>query len=195
MKKYFLVFSAILFSIASFAQHNTDTSFSRRLNDYMRFTRELKFDDIVNYTHPRLFSVATREQLKAFLENSFDNEQMKIGFDSTAVVSVSEDFKSENVNYKKVDYWMAVNVSFKNTAALTDSNFISSMTAALQQGFPDGKIVYNPFRKKFEIQTKGIMIAIKDNDSTPWMFLGYQKNEALIRKIYSPEVISHFKLL
>jgi len=195
MKKIFFAFSATLFSIAIFAQKNTDTAFSRRLNDYMRFTRELKFDDIITYTHPKLFTIATKDQIKEFLQSSFENEQMKIEFDSTAITRISENFKSESVNYKRVDYWMAVTVTFKNTAALSDSNFISSMTSALQQGFPEGKIVYNPFRKKFEVQANGLMIAIKDNDSTPWMFLGYQKNDALIKKLYPQQVIDHFKLL
>lgn len=195
MKKFSIVFVAILFSVATFAQKNTDTAFSRRLNDYMRFTRELKFDDIISYTHPKLFTIATKDQIKEFLQSSFENEQMKIEFDSTAITKVSENFKAENVNYKRVDYWMAVTVTFKNTAALSDSNFISSMSSALQQGFPEGKIVYNPFRKKFEIQANGLMIAIKDNDAAPWMFLGYQKNEALIKKLYPQQVIDHFKLL
>jgi len=195
MKNFFIAFIAVLFSIATFAQKNTDTAFSRRLNDYMRFTRELRFDDIIDYTHPKLFTIATKDQIKEFLQGSFENEQMKIEFDSTAITKVSENFKVENVDYKRVDYWMAVTVSFKNTAALSDSNFISSMSSALQQGFPEGKIVYNPFRKKFEIKANGLMIAIKDNDSTPWMFLGYQKNEALIKKLYPQQVIDHFKLL
>lgn len=195
MKKFLIIHVSILLSISSFAQKNTDTAFSRRLNDYMRFTRELKFDDIINYTHPKLFTIATKDQIKEFLQGSFENEQMKIEFDSTAITKVSENFKAENVNYKRIDYWMAVTVSFKNTAALSDSNFISSMTTALHQGFPEGKIVYNPFRKKFEIQANGLMIAIKDNKFTPWMFLGYQKNDALIKKLYPQQVIDHFKLL
>lgn len=193
--KNLIVFVALLFCTATFAQKNTDTAFERRLNDYMRFTRELQFDDIINYTHPKLFTIATKDQLKEFLQGSFENEQMKIEFDSTAIKKVSENFKVENVLYKRVDYWMAVTVSFKNTAALSDTSFINSMTAALQQGFPEGKIVYNPFRKKFEIQSNGLMIAIKDNDSAPWMFLGYQKNDALIKKLYPQQVIDHFKLL
>jgi len=195
MKKFYFSFIALLFSVAKFALKNMDSSFSRRLNDYMRFTRELKFDDIINYTHPKLFTIATKDQIKQFLQGSFENEQMKIEFDSTAITKVSENFKPENVSYKRVDYWMAVTVTFKNTAALSDSNFISSMTSALQQGFPEGKIVYNPFRKKFEVQANGLMIAIKDNDSAPWMFLGYQKNDALIKKLYPQQVIDHFKLL
>lgn len=195
MKKILIPFIAVFLSIATFAQKNTDTAFTRRLNDYMRFTRELKFDNIIDYTHPKLFTIATKDQLKEFLQSSFENEQMKIEFDSTAIKKVSENFKVENVSYKRVDYWMAVTVTFKNTAALSDSNFISSMTAALQQGFPEGRIVYNPFRKKFEIQANGLMIAIKDNDSSPWMFLGYQKNDALIKKLYPDQVIDHFKLL
>lgn len=193
--KNLIVFVTLLFCTATFAQKNSDTAFERRLNDYMRFTRELQFDDIINYTHPKLFTIATKDQLKEFLQGSFENEQMKIEFDSTAIKKVSENFKVENVLYKRVDYWMAVTVSFKNTAALSDTSFINSMTAALQQGFPEGKIVYNPFRKKFEIQSNGLMIAIKDNDSAPWMFLGYQKNDALIKKLYPQQVIDHFKLL
>src|SRR5690349_19618445 len=101
--KNFIVLVTLLFCTATFAQKNADTAFERRLNDYMRFTRELRFDDIINYTHPKLFTIATKDQLKEFLQGSFENEQMKIEFDSTAIKKVSENFKLENVLYKRVD--------------------------------------------------------------------------------------------
>jgi hypothetical protein len=39
------------------------------------------------------------------------------------------------------------------------------------------------------------MFAIKDNELSDWMFLGYQKNEEMIKLLYPQEVIDHFKLL
>lgn len=196
MRKYLLVFLAFLTTVTAFAQNNSDPQLSKRLDEYMSLTRHLKFEEIMNYTHPKMFTIATREQLIEVFKQSFDNEQMSIGFDSTAITGVSDEFKTENVAYRKIDYWMKLSVLFKDTAALNDENFIGVMKMSFENAFPGGSVLFSKELKKFEIRAPSIMIAIKDSPGSLWMFLGYQRgNDALLKMLYPQPVIEHFKLL
>jgi hypothetical protein len=195
MRKSIFVLIAFFSGFLAIAQKNSDPVFAKRLDDYMRLTRELKFEELMEYTHPRIFEMASKEQLVEVFRQSFDNEQMKIRFDSTAITGISEDFKSNGVLYKKIDYWMSITVTLADTASTNNPGFITTMTTAFEQGFPGGTVEFDKNTKKFRISASSIMIAIKDNDTAPWMFLGYQKDKALLKQLYSQEVIDHFKLL
>jgi len=196
MRKYIFSLLIAFSSVAAVAQNNSDPQLSKRLDDYMRLTKELKFEQLMEYTHPKIFSIATKEQLVEVFKQSFDNEQISIGFDSTAITGISESFKFENALYKKIDYSMALVVRFKDTSSLSDENFITIMKTSFENAFSDAVVNYNKAQKKFEIKGSSIMIAIKDNASTPWMFLGYdRKNGDLLKMLYPKEVIEHFKLL
>lgn len=193
MRKYLLLPVVVFSSLLTFAQ-SSDADLNRRIDEYMRLTRELKFEALMDYTHPKIFAIAPKEQLVEVFKQSFDNESMKIDFDNTGIHNVSDDFKVKEVSYRKIDYWMSIHVTFKDTAALNDEGFITNMTSAFSTAF-GGTVNFNKTAKKFEIKASSIMIAIKDSTFTEWMFLGYQKNEVLLKQLYPQEVIEHFKLL
>jgi hypothetical protein len=195
MRKFLFVFTAVLSFVITSAQTATDPIFAKRLDDYMRLTRELKFDEIMEYTHPRIFTLAPKEQLVETFKQAFDNELMRIVFDSTAITHVSADFKSKDVLYRKVEYWMAIRVIYKDTTAVNDESFVTTMVGAFQKAFPGGTVVFNTKTKNFDVSAPSLMIAIKDDAKTPWKFLGYQKNGDLLRRLYPQEVIDNFKLL
>jgi hypothetical protein len=195
MKKHFIILIALFSSLLASAQKTNDAEFDKRLNDYMRLNKELQFDELMNYTHPRIFKLASREQMVQILKQTFDNEHFSMSLDSIAVTNVSGNFKDNNVLYKKIEYWMDMKMTIKDTSATHNQNFIDQMKSGLEIGFPDGKVTFNEATGKFDVQTSAIMIAIKDNDATPWLFLGYQKNASLLNQLYSTEVIEHFKLL
>lgn len=195
MRKHLFTLLALLASVVVFAQKSSDPELNKRISEYMRLTEQLKFDEVMDYTHPKIFTIAPREQLVEIFKTSFDNESMKISFDSTGIISISEPFKLESASYRRIDYWMAINITFKDTSALADESFVSNMKTSLANGFPGAKIEYNKATKKFEINTSTLMIAIKDDAQKPWMFLGYQKNDnGLSKMLYPQEVLDHFKL-
>ena len=196
MRKFLFSFLAALISVAAISQFNSDPALSKRLDEYMKLTRELKFEKIMEYTHPKMFTIASKEQLIEVLKQGFDNEGMSIAIDSAVVAGISEGFILENVTYKKVDYSVKMAVRFKDTASLKEENFISAMKIAFTNAFPGGTVEFAEADKVFRIKASNLMIAIKDNEATPWMFLGYEKKNAELAKLlYSKEVIEHFKLL
>ena len=184
----------LFFNLALSAQ--TDVELNSRLNEYMRLTRELKFEPLMDYVHPAIFKIASKEQMIEVFEQSFDNEQMKIVVDSTAILNISPVFQSRDTAYRKIDYYMELLLSFKDTA-IQDNNFIETTVTALKSGFPNASVNYEVARKGFAIKGSNLMLAIKPgNNAAQWMFFGVEKKQAEVMKtILSADVINHFKLL
>jgi hypothetical protein len=195
MNKYIFFLLAFLYGSVSFAQKTTDPELTKRLNAYLRLTRESKFNELMDYTHPKIFTIMPREQLVEIMEKSFDNDQMTIGIDSIGTTTISPDFVLKTARYKKIGYWMVISVVFKDTTVTSDESFVARATSSFEKGFPGAKVYFNPNTKHFEIRATSLMIAIKDSPAKPWYFLGYQRDEALLNKLYPKEVIAHFKLL
>ena len=194
MRKLLLLFLAAYCSILAFAQPNTDAQLKRRLDAYMKINRELNFKELMNYIHPSLFNLATREQLVQVFESSFDNEQMSISIDSLAVTTISPFYVHNKVQYSKVDYYMEMALKWKDAAATAEEGFVPQMSTAFEQAFAGSHVSFDKSRNSFLIKGINILIAIKDDTTTPWMFLGYDKNQPMVRSLFPALVIEHFKL-
>jgi len=185
---------AILLSV-SLASAQPDADFKKRLDIFMKLNRDMDFDKMMDYIHPALFKIAPRDAIVEAFKNSFDNQLIKMSIDSINILQVSTDFKLGDTVYRKVDYGMIASLKFKDTSATNDTAFVNQTIENLRKGFPEGQIIYNQAKDQFEIKTNTLLIAIKDGPSIPWMFLGYQKNEELLKQIFPDAVIAHFKLL
>lgn len=195
MKKIFLFFLACTLVAGIDAQSTKDSSLNNRLNTYMMLNREARFDELMDFVHPSLYKLAPREQMLQLFRNTYDNEFMKLSIDTTAITNISEVFKSGDTAYRKINYWMGFTVAFKDSETVNAPDFVSKTTDLLKVGFPNSQIKYNPVTKSFQLGSSNILIAIRDNDKTPWMFLGHSKNEAFLKRLFPASVLEHFKLL
>jgi len=191
MKKISQLFIILLISIAGFSQ--TDTSLTRRLKDYTRVCVELNIEEMLEYMHPSLFELAPKDQLIEILKNVYDNDATKIKIEKIENHSISDPFTLKGVKYCKVDYNMEMSLRFKDESKLSDTTLISSMLSTLKSTLIGKDVSYNASTKQFIIKGSDVLIAIKD-PSTTWLFLNYDGTNELVKKLFPPEVIEHFKL-
>ena len=195
MNKFIVLLLAFFLTTVSQAQKIADPELKSRLDTYMRLTHELRFEELMDYTHPSIFGLMPREQLVSAMREAFDNERMSMTIDSARATTVSPDFVVKNIHYKKVDYTMLVQVHFKDTSLFDKPDFVPTISAAFQKSFEGGTVTFDPVSHNFFIRASSLMMAIKDSPAKPWLFLGYQKDSTLIHRLYPQEVITHFKLL
>ena len=176
------------------AAQTSDAQLNQRMQTYLQLNKNLNFDALMEYIHPVLFTVAPKEAMKQSLEQAFNNEEMKIRIDSIAILQVGADFKEGEALYKKIDYFMTLSMVFKDNQ-LEDEEFRNAMTEGMKQGFAGKQVGYDAAKKAIVVSGSEVMFAIKDTAATPWMFLGYEKNPELIKRVFPPGVIAHFKLL
>ena len=180
-------------SFSTFAQE--DTILSSRLEKYMLLTKQLDFEKLMDYIHPDLFKIAPKEKVIETFQNAFNNEMIEIIIDSTSVSDISPSFIYHEVVYKKIDYYMSMQLKFKDTSVWEDDEFVKSMSEQLKKGFENMNINYIKEKNYFRIDGINIMFAIKDKRQSVWMFLGYDKRQATIVEILFPgEVLTHFNL-
>src|SRR5688572_22288754 len=104
MKILFASFVALLLVGFASAQSNTDTSLQNRLDVYMRLNRELKFDELMDYTHPKIFQIAPRDQIVASFNAAFNNPDFEMTLDSASIIEIGQPFVFDKTIYRKIPY-------------------------------------------------------------------------------------------
>jgi hypothetical protein len=182
-----------LCSLSTLAQR--DTSLQRRLDEYLAANRQLDFEKLMNYIHPKLFEIVPREQMIELFKSVFDNPQMTISMDSMSVTGISKSFNFNGAEYKKVDYYLGMSMRFKDSTLLKDQDKISQIQEGVKTSMGAEKVKYVAENNSLAIDAKKIMFAIKDNPRTQWMFVGYEPQQREIMKTLIPEeVLTNFKL-
>ena len=113
MKKLFFAFIVLIFcACGSSKKKVTDTGngkeapLEQRLADFMKVNDEMDFEKVMDYTYPKLFTLAPREQLVKVMKDAFSSEEVKIELDSMRVDTVFAVFKIGDGSYAKVRYSM-----------------------------------------------------------------------------------------
>jgi len=193
VKKLLLLFFIVLTCFSALAQN--DTALQRRLDEYLIANKELNFEKLMNYIHPKLFEIAPREQMIELLKSVVDNPQMTISMDSMAVTGISKPFNFKGAEYKKVDYYVGMSLRFKDTAALKVQDKVADIEQRVKTAMDAQNVKYIPQDNRLAIDARKIMFAIKDNPQTQWMFIGYEPRQVEMMKMLLPaEVLTNFKL-
>ena len=116
------------------------TALNKRLEIYMRLSKELNFEELMEYVHPSLFTLASKEQLIDVFKKIYDNDEMKISIDNLESRSISDPYALHSVQYRKVDYYMVMHMKFKEEGKTSDSSFVDRMTTTLQTALPRRKL-------------------------------------------------------
>ena len=181
---------------AAQAQKSTDAKLNSRLQTYMSASQQLDFDKVMDLMHPRLFTVAPREQLIETMEQAFNNPQLTIRFDSMRVLAISPAFQLAKETYRKVDYFMQMTITLNDSLDLRQQALSDAMKKSFSAGFPGKEVQINPEKNTIHVAGLDLMFAIKGPGVVEWMFLGYEKkNPQLLKHLYPQQVRQHFGLL
>jgi len=159
----------------------------------MKWSSELNFEKIMDYIHPSLFRIVPKETMLQALKAPFESDDVKISLDSLEVVQVSPVFSFAGSDYRKVTYRIVMDMYFSDKEAVEDKAFIDLVLNGLQGEFPNSKVSFDKTKKSFHISGRDILIAIKDKNAQ-WMFIGAEKDQELMEKLFSKEVREKFQL-
>lgn len=194
MKKLTLAFLLCL-SITAFTQ-TTDQALNTRIQEYLAYNKALNFEKLMDYIHPKLFTIAPREAILQVFEQTFKSKEMQFTFDSMAVATVTPVFKFGGAEYRRVNYFAQMTIAMnKDSMDLSNPEAAGIMRKAFAAGFPGKKVTMNVAKNAIVVSGTDVMFAIKDATVSDWMFLGYDRSKAeLNRRLYPKPVRTHFKL-
>jgi len=194
MRKYLLLVALALMTTAAFTQ-TEDASLNKRLASYLQHTKAMEVKELMEYIHPSLFTILSKEQFMQVFKNTFENKDMVMRIDSIAIEKVSDIFTHEKKDYRKIDYGMVMYLRFTDKSLFENEEMVKVIRQGLEQAFPNGKVAFDELEKSFLISGTSEMMAIREGAAAPWMFLGVERKQpALIRQLFHPGVIRHFGL-
>src|SRR6187402_2061173 len=100
MKSIFLNLIFLVFVVIANAQQ--DISLVNRVNEMLRLTRLKDLEKVMDYTYPKLFTIAPRETLIEVMKNTYETDEYIIELDSVNVVTIFPIFKINDTSYAKV---------------------------------------------------------------------------------------------
>lgn len=179
MKKFIALI--VMFSCSLGFSQTTETlkSDTKKMYDA---SYNMAFEEVLNYTHPRVFELAPRDQVLAAMENAFDNEMMKIRLVHTEPkFTYSEIKKLEGKSICLVNYTNAMRMTFEKKL---ESDEVESMTKSFTDSGEYKVVRYEKDRNSFFLEGDATMIAVAD-DSTKdkWTFVNYSKSQAQLAEM------------
>ena len=192
MKKIVSLLSFLGFVIICRGQ--VDTSLVNRLNRTLQFTKLMNFNQILDYTYPKLFTIVTREQMLDALKNSFETDEFTTELDSLELDTIFPVFKINDGNYAKIKHTMLMKMKYKEPFDTSDKEGTKMLVSMMAGKFGEGNVRFVQRTNSLHIFIHADMVAIKDKLSPQWTFVNFDEdNPAMLNLLFSKEVLDKLK--
>lgn len=177
-RKLLLLF--LLFSLNGFSQNKqTLIDDTKKMYDA---SYNLSFEEVMNYTHPKVFEMASKEDVLAAMEYAFDNETMRIRLvHMNPTFTYSEIKTFEGKSLCLINYTNAMRMTFENKLS---GDEIETMKKSFTDSGEYKTVQYEKDRNSFFLEGNAIMIAISDETTQgKWKFVNYSKTQAQLAEM------------
>jgi len=191
MKSIFLWLTFLVVGI--FANAQQDTSLMKRVNEMLKLTQLKDFEKVMDYTYPRLFTIAPRDVLITTMKNAFETDEFTIELDSVKVHTIFPVFVIDDTSYVKVKHTMLMKMKYKKPYDTTDNESKQSMVSLMEQRFGKGKVRFDPIANSLNVFMVPDIVGIKDK-SSKWTFANLNEdNPELLNMLFSKKVLDKLK--
>jgi hypothetical protein len=174
MKKIYLLF-AYLTGIVGFAQ----TLETLRVDTKKMYeaSYNMDYEEVTNYTYPKVFDLVPKEKMLEILDQTFNNETMRIRLVTIDPKFVFSDIQQiENKNVAVVNYNNAMRIIFEQKMTEEEG------TKMLENFKSSGNYSVAKFEKErnaLYLEGNATMIAVADDTTkNEWKFLNYEKGQS-----------------
>ena len=192
MKFLQVVFLMVLFAFAAPAAAQTDTTLKQRLAEYIALTRSMNFDSLMTYIHPKLFTIAPREQMVELMKATFQgDEDIEIQLDSMETGAISKPVAFDKGLYTKISYSMVIKLRMKGDDPEKKAD--AMMMGIFQSQYGKENVRYDEGTRFYRIRIQTYMVGVKDSESPEWTFLNFKPEDAITSKLLPKEVVDQLK--
>ena len=188
MKKNLLLALLLFFATTSWSQQNAELM--ARVESMLKATEKRVLEDILDYTYPKIFTIATKEQMLEALRSGFDNDEFNTTFDSIKIHTVFPVFSLQKGQYAKIRHTMLMHMKFKEPM---DSLSGASMVELMELKYGKGNVTFNVTTNTLNIAALPDLLAIKDELSKDWTFVNYDETDKVVELLFSKELIEKLR--
>jgi len=191
MKSIFLSLLFLVFGVIGNAQQ--DTSLVSRVNEMLKLTQLKDLEKVMDFTYPKLFTIAPREALIEVMRNTYETDEYIIELDSVNIVTIFPIFKINDTSYAKVKHTMLMKMKYKEPYDTADKESKELMVSLMQQKFGEGNVRFDPIANSLNIFMTPDMVGIKTK-SLNWTFANLNEdNPAMLNMLFSKQVLNKLK--
>ena len=191
MKTIFFSLFFLVFGFIGNAQQ--DTSLVNRVNEMLRLTQLKDLEKVMDYTYPKLFTIAPREALIEIMKSTYDTDEFIIELDSVKVDTIYPVFKVNDTSYAKIKHTMLMKMKYKEPFDTADTKGTEFMISLMEQKFGKGNVRFDPVANSLNIFMIPDMVGIKEKSSN-WTFVNLDEdNPQMLNMIFSKKVLDKLK--
>lgn len=188
MKKLLLVWVACLLLITTYAQNSKEAI--KQFNAYSQLVLDKQFDKALDHVHEGIFEIAPREQMKAILEQTLNNDMMEVEMSMPEVQGVSHIKKIENTHYLKFISKNIVKMRFSTQAIGEGEAAINQVKQGLVAQFGEANVAYDNTTRFFSVTAVKPVIATSV-DKKDWKFVTIDSEQLIpmLEKFIPKEIL------
>ncbi|WP_298893464.1 hypothetical protein [uncultured Psychroserpens sp.] len=174
MKLFSTLLFALLVTFSSFSQSHKE-EITKNAETYYEYMTNQNFDGVLDYMYPKVFDTASKEQMKAGMEQMFNSPDMKIEFVSNTVTDVTDKMEVENITYAAIFYNSKMRMTFiseKDKSEEEQKSFLEFMEGIMKTQFGETNVTSDLKTVSLLINMDANMFAIKDPKYDGWKFIG-----------------------
>jgi hypothetical protein len=192
MKKIVVLLFSLIMAEGLAAQQ--DTALVNRLFATMQFTKLMDLEKVLDYTYPKLFTIATREQMLEVLKSTFETDEYSTELDSLKIDTIFPVFSIGAGSFTKVKHTMLMRMLYKEPFDTADTEGINILVSLMEGQFGKGNVWFDKMRNSLNVTMQADMVAIKDELSPQWTFVNLDEdNPVILDLLFSKEVIARMK--
>ncbi|MBX2896283.1 MAG: hypothetical protein KF763_12615 [Cyclobacteriaceae bacterium] len=188
MKKLLLVWVACLLLITTYAQKTKEAI--KQFNAYSQLVLDKQFDKALDHVHEGIFEIAPREQMKAILEQTLNNDMMEVEMSMPEVLGVSHIKKIVNTHYLKFISKNIVKMRFSTQAMGEGEAAINQVKQGLVAQFGEANVAYDNTTRFFSVIAVKPVIATSV-DKKDWKFVTIDSEQLIpmLEKFIPKEIL------
>lgn len=159
-------------------------------NQYFEETKNMDFDKLLDKTHPGLYKLASREQVKTQLDQAFNNGIFTTSFDEMEFKNITKAFAFENVEYYILDYYAAFSFGFIKEDSQSEDDFDSYLTlmqSLFKNEFKDSEVIKTG--NSISIKGNKQIVLIDDPELDGYKMLEAKKEMTSLYAFFLPKLV------
>ncbi|MDG4949403.1 hypothetical protein NLM59_00570 [Weeksellaceae bacterium KMM 9724] len=191
MKKSFLIISMIFLSLNLHAQDKSEIL--PMMEKIIENSLNKDFAEVLDYTYPKVFEFASKEQMVELMTSMLDNEDFSLVILPTNYdIQVSDVKNIDGDKYAMIEYNNFMRLKFKDEESLNTEESLNLLKVA----FSNANVSYNEETKTFDIMIRSQNLAISDESTAGvWRFLNANKQDGqMLRLLLNEQILNAFNL-
>lgn len=144
--------------------------------EYFKLLNKSDYENSMNYIHPMLFDVISREIFLMSLEQMKQDTIVNISFDEFKIHSIATPITISNVKYSVVQYSYKLKMVMTTQDLNSEGMLIDITRSALAGQFGDENVDYDKSQSVFNINLLKTMFAISSPTYAGWKFIEYDSD-------------------